>query len=419
MSQKLWIVLTVIFSAVSLYGQTLVVKPDREAIVRHQAFATSPVVTNLPPGTQVAQIGQIPYWYSVQLPDNRVGWSPKRNFDVVTNGQPVTPPTASVTPEILIARSNALKIIIIDVEVGDATLIICPEENNRRDVILIDTGENDSDRIRQELTNNGFTLSTKPITRFIISHYDRDHFGHAPQLVPLAEIVYDHGNNNLSSSDAYDSAYQTAVNAPSVDRRTMTLDYEETFSGGVVMKCVAVNQATDFDANVTPSSGDDNPNSIALIISYNGFDYFTAGDLTRTGESSLDSGIQNCDVYHVNHHGSSTTSSTTNFVRKLDPEVSLASNGRSYGHPSDRVGRFITQDPSISGKFFQTNRNPNSGAYQNDPKFVADDDFTNSTSENTEGARGTIKVIVDPLTDKYYILMRDLPLNDGTFPIER
>jgi hypothetical protein len=74
---------------------------------------------------------------------------------------------------------------------------------------------------------------------------------------------------------------------------------------------------------------------------------------------------------------------------------------------------------SINGKFFQTNRNPNSGAYQNDPKFVADDDFTSSSSENAEGARGTIKVIVDPLTDKYYVLMRDLRLSDGTFPIER
>jgi hypothetical protein len=45
--------------------------------------------------------------------------------------------------------------------------------------------------------------------------------------------------------------------------------------------------------------------------------------------------------------------------------------------------------------------------------------FCRSTLENTEGAIGTIKVIVDPLTDKYYVLMPGLPLSDGTFPIER
>lgn len=401
-----------------LFGQTLVVKPDREAIVRSEAVATSPVLTNLPAATRVSQVGQIPHWYSLQLPDGRIGWSPKRNFDVVASGSQFTPvPATPVTAELLKARTDVLKIIHIDVEVGDATLIICPEENNRRDVILIDTGENDSQRIRQELIDNGFVMSTKPITRFIVTHYDRDHIGHAPQMIPLAEVVYDHGNNNLGSLGV-DGAYKTAANQSQVDRRTMTLNYSETFSGGVVMKCVAVNQATDFDSTVTHSVGDDNPNSIALIISYQGFDYFTGGDLTKTGEASLATGIQNCDVYHANHHGSGTTSSSTNFVRKLDPEVSIASNGRLHGHPSDRVGRFLTEDPIVGGRFFQTNVNPDQRAYQGNPRFVADDDFTATAAENDEGAKGTITLFVDPISSKYYVVMPGLPLNQGTFSIE-
>ena len=69
-------------------------------------------------------------------------------------------------------------------EVGDATLIICPIEDGEQDVILIDTGENDQDRIEAELVSNGFQLSDRPIDRMFISHYDHDHQGDAIELMP-------------------------------------------------------------------------------------------------------------------------------------------------------------------------------------------------------------------------------------------
>jgi beta-lactamase superfamily II metal-dependent hydrolase len=114
----------------------------------------------------------------------------------------------------------------------------------------------------------------------------------------------------------------------------MTLDYQEDFSGGVSVECVAVNNATDFHPTRSPSVSKDNPNSIAFIITFDGFDYFTDGDLTKSPENSLATGIKNCDVYHVDHHGSRATSSVLAFVQKLDPEVSIASNGTRYGHPT-------------------------------------------------------------------------------------
>ncbi|MDP6923552.1 MAG: hypothetical protein QGI94_02055 [Candidatus Scalindua sp.] len=90
---------------------------------------------------------------------------------------------AQTTKESLLARNDVLKIIVIDVEVGDATLIICPVENGRQDVVLIDTGENDSDRIKEELIRNGILLSGKPISRFYITHYDKDHMGDASKFI--------------------------------------------------------------------------------------------------------------------------------------------------------------------------------------------------------------------------------------------
>jgi beta-lactamase superfamily II metal-dependent hydrolase len=393
-----------------LEAQLLEVKSGRTAIVKLQPTSDATEITRLAAGTRILKVGEAPLYYSIRLADNTVGWSYKGNFNVLTN---VTVPRAQppATKQLLMARSDVLKIIVVDVEVGDATVIICPVENGKQDVILIDTGVNDSERIKKELIDNGFTVSGKPITRFIATHYDSDHIGHAHKVIPLSKIVYDHGPNNI------DSDYLDAVNKPGVDRRLMTLSYQETFTGGVTVKCVAVNGATDFDPAPVPSTAD-NDNSIALVISFHDFDYFTAGDLTLKPEASLAKGIQNCDVYHVNHHGSRVTSSSLGFLQKLDPEVSVVSNGTMHGHPTAVVGQRLTQE--IHSKLFQTNFNPDDRAFKPDFKFIADDTFhEESEAEDAEGAAGTIRIVIDPLTEKYYVIMPDLALDETTFNIEK
>lgn len=401
----------VLIGTTCAWATTLKVKPGRSAIVKSAPTGSAEELLRLPSGTKVLMISQVPRYYSIRLPDGNVGWSYKGSFEIVdepapSGGTGATPATKAN----LLARPDVLKIVIVDVEVGDATLIICPEEDGERDVILIDTGEDDSGRIRKELQDNGFSLLDRPITRFMITHYDSDHCGDALELIPLSQIVYDHGNNNIKSW------YLTGASVPGVDRRTMTLDYQEVFSGGVTIECVAVNQATDLAPNIAPSSPNDNPNSIAVIISYDGFDYFTGGDLTHKAEKSLATGIKNCDAYHVNHHGSSSTSSDLAFVTKLDPEVSIASNGTKFGHPRATIAQRLI---GIGSEFYQTNINTDSKAHQPDAKYVADDTYPDDNEdEELEGAKGTIRVVVDSIADKYYVIMPGLPLSEATFDVE-
>lgn len=310
-----------------------------------------------------------------------------------------------------------LIISIIDVEKGDATLIVCPEDQGKRDLILIDSGEDDDhNRILKEIGDRGFPLEGKPIRRFIITHYDSDHHGSAPELIPLAQLILDHGDNNIQSSrEPHDVQYLRAVNQPGVERQTVTLDYKETFSGGVTLECVAVNQATSNDRTKPPSK-DENTNSIALVLSYKGFDYFTGGDLTKVPETSLAESIRNVDVYHVNHHGSNATSSTKKFIAKLDPEVSIASNGTKYGHPRASVAKRLV---ALGSQWFQTNNNESFWAYHPPEQYVADDTyFSDKELENREGAKGTIRIHVRPEGGKYYVVMPGLPLAEGIFEIE-
>ncbi|GEM_PF-4295983 len=387
----------------TILAQTLIVKDGKRAIIKKQPTGDGEIITRIPEGTEVLKLNDLDRYYFVQLKDGRTGYSYKGNY-LVSDGNASDFPDNNLDPkERLMIRDDVLKIIVIDVEVGDATLIICPEENGKKDVILIDTGENDADRIKEELIANGFVLANTPITRFYVSHYDHDHMGDAKEITPLAKTTYDLGG----SMNYYEDG--TVI----LDRRTMTLNYEESFSGGVTVECIATNNATDFDPTRTPHR-DKNTNSMALIISYNDFEYFTAGDLTLSPERSLATGVRNCDVYHANHHGSSTTSSQIDFVTRLDPEVTIASNGHKYGHPRDVVAQRLIDLGSV---FCQTNINLHDKAHHPQDKYLGDNTYNSKKKdEDAEGATGSIRVIVDD--DKYYLIMPRLPLSEGTFSIE-
>lgn len=395
-----------VFLTQGVDAQLLRVKVDRTAIVKSEPSGNGTLIKRLAPNTEVIKLSEeAPRYYLIQH-DGVTGWSYKGNFEEVEQ-QPLT---VLPTKESLKSRRDVLQIEVIDVEVGDATLIVCPEENGRRDVILIDSGMgNDAERIREAIASFGLNLNAQPITVFIATHYDHDHIGGIKDIVPLSQKIYDPGIAQQTSK------YKTALKNRESDREEMQLNYLEQFSGGVTIECVAVNNATDNEPNLAIAR-DKNQNSIALIVSYKGFDYFTAGDLTLLPESSLASNLKNSDVYHVNHHGSSRTSSGIDFVRNLDPEVSVVSNGTQHGHPNVDIGKRLTEE--VGSIFIQTNINPSSKAFQNELKFVADTTQLSSRKENQEGVTGSIRIIVDPKIDKYYVVMPGLELSESTFPIE-
>ncbi len=101
------------------HAQVLEVKPDKSAIVKVSPTGTAEQITRLPAGTRVVKIGEVPRYYSIRLPDGRVGWSYKGNFTAVEAANAVDEPACvEVTKESLLARSDVLKIVIVDVEVG-------------------------------------------------------------------------------------------------------------------------------------------------------------------------------------------------------------------------------------------------------------------------------------------------------------
>src|SRR5438270_9419405 len=101
------------------------------------------------------------------------------------------------------ARPRPLQIYAIDVEGGQATLLVSPTGQS----MLIDTGwpgfnGRDADRIVSVATGAGLPR----IDYVVITHYHRDHVGGIAQLADRIRIgtLVDHGPNLEKSNDARD-----------------------------------------------------------------------------------------------------------------------------------------------------------------------------------------------------------------------
>jgi competence protein ComEC len=101
----------------------------------------------------------------------------------------------------LLPAAKNLQVSFIDVEGGQATLIVSPSGES----MLIDTGwagfnHRDADRIAAAAK----ALGVKKIDYLVITHYHADHAGGVPQLaekLPIRNFV-DHGANTETGKDA-------------------------------------------------------------------------------------------------------------------------------------------------------------------------------------------------------------------------
>ena len=158
--------------------------------------------------------------------------------------------------------------------------------------------------------------------------------------------VYDHGGKPPKS-------YTAAVGK----RAEIKPGFEFTLGDEVTVNCLASRRRIQGGTapRVSATNYGENQNSVALLIKYKEFEFFIAGDLTTNVEESLVDGdfVPDVDVYHVSHHGS-TTSSAEEFLRELEPEVSVVSNGIKYDHPTKEVVDRLEEYGSV---IYQTNKN--------------------------------------------------------------
>lgn len=211
-----------------------------------------------------------------------------------------------------------LLIHFIDVGQGDSTLIVFP--NN--EVALIDAGTRAG---RKEVVNYIKDQNIRKIDYLIGTHPHEDHIGGLPEVIRNFEIGKVYLPNKTNNTAIFEELLDEIKNH--------NLKITEGTSGVRIIG----NEDLEFMI-LAPSIEYEsiNDSSIVTKISYNNFSAIITGDAEKESEGNMVKEGYNlkANILRVGHHGSST-SSTKDFLDKVQPTYSVISlgNDNSYGHP--------------------------------------------------------------------------------------
>lgn len=241
-------------------------------------------------------------------------------------------------------RPSGLTVVMVNVGQGDGIVVRAPDGT----VHVVDAGPD----------GQGTAAMLPVITNLqplhwgyaFLTHFHDDHQGGMDEVLSRPFLyAYDRGDVRRTNTSQSTGNYLTVAGAR---RRTITVGMVYPLGGGATVRCIAANGDVEGNVHVdtTTSAQEENSRSMALRLDYGQFSMWLGGDLTGgasgtsdvEGPASLACG--DVDVYKVDHHGSNTSTST-NLVSRLDPELAIVSAGvgNSYGHPTGTVTNRLNQ----------------------------------------------------------------------------
>lgn len=248
---------------------------------------------------------------------------------------PLTPRAAAQ------GKSASLLIYAIDVEGGQATLLVSPNKAS----LLVDTGwpgnnGRDASRIQAAMQDAGITK----IDHLLITHFHVDHVGGVPNLIQKVQVgeFLDHGEDREQSSDtkrdyaAYLKAIEghprrilkpgDTIDIPGLSTIVITADGEHLKAIPGVTPKPNPYCASEPQAEADPT---ENARSAGVLVTFGKFRFLDLGDLTKQKEIALvcpDNPLPKIDLYLVNHHGFNLSNSRA-FVDAIAPRVAIMDNG--------------------------------------------------------------------------------------------
>jgi competence protein ComEC len=243
------------------------------------------------------------------------------------------------------ASPKPLQIYFVDVEGGQATLVVTPSGQS----LLIDTGwpgfeGRDADRILAAAHQAGI----EQLDYVLITHYHRDHVGGVPQLVDGIKVgtFVDHGPN-LEDSEVTRTDYAAYEKAIAGHAHVVVKPGWGLPIKGIEVRVLAA--AGDHITSPLPGKGEanaycgaepaaavdntENARSVGVLITYGHFRFLDLGDLTKKKELEIacpNNLLGTVDLFLVTHHGADLSNPKA-LVWALHPRVAVIDNGPRKG----------------------------------------------------------------------------------------
>lgn len=242
--------------------------------------------------------------------------TPTREVTPTATAVPTSTPSPTQVPSPTPApTTGTLTVHYIDVGQGDATLLQGPDFT-----ILIDTGTHTGDEVVPYLQSVGVTS----LDLLIGTHPHADHIGQIPQVMeafPVGEVW-------LSGDPHTTLTFERAIDAIEAS----DAGYHEPRAG----ETYTFGSATLQVINPAHLTGEFNGGSISVRILFDTVAFVFTGDAEENSEQEmLERGHElSAQVLQLGHHGS-RTSSSSEFLAVVDPEIAIYSAGtdNDYGHP--------------------------------------------------------------------------------------
>lgn len=317
------------------------------------------------------------------------------------------------------AAAQTLDIYFIDVEGGQATLLVTP----RGESLLIDTGfagdgslppqsaAPDSARDANRILAAARDAGLRQVDSLLITHFHPDHDGGVPELARLLPIrtFIDHGEvateeresaTTMHAFEAYAAVRRTGrhiearpgdrlplqgVDAVVVSSAAQVIDAPLTKGGTPNAGCAS---------SVRPAAPTgENPRSTGVLVSFGKFRFLDIGDLSGRPLYDLacpESLVGPVDVYLVAHHGASDSAQPVTFAA-FKPRVAVLNNGSTKGGSRETL-ELLHQVPDVD--VWQLHRSIAALGYNFDLDRIANpDDSTEHWIKLSASADGSFRVL--------------------------